>query len=134
MPTRTDELPSVVRRMTAGQMLVDGASIPEVVEAMHISAETARRYKSILDRGGLEALKQMSVGGRTAALDDDARRWLAAALRGSAREHGFPTDTWTNSRVRELIATRFDTRYSRVHTWQIVTDLGLAHRLSKSSR
>jgi len=115
-------------------MLVDGASIPEVVAAMHISAETVRRYRSILDKGGLDALKQMSVGGRTAALDDDARRWLAAALQGSAREHGFPTDAWTNSRVRELIAKRFGTAYSRVHTWQIVTDLGLSHRLSKSSR
>jgi transposase len=134
MPTRTDELPSVVRRMAAGQMLAQGASIPEVVEALRMSADTVRRYKAILDRGGLEALKQVSVGGRTAALDEDALRWLAAALQGSAREHGFPTDAWTNARVREVIATRFGTKYSRVHTWQIVTNLGLSHRLSKSTR
>lgn len=120
--------------MTAGQMLVDGASIQHVVESLHLSVPTVKRYKAILDQGGLDALKQMSVGGRSSVLDDTALQWIASALHGSAREHGFPSDAWTNGRLRELIAARFGVNYSRVYTWQIVSDLGLGHRLSKSRR
>lgn len=120
--------------MSAGRMLADGASVAEVADALRLSMQTVRRYKVIVDQGGLDALKQMSVGGRASALDDTALQWLAAALRGSAREHGYPSDAWTNARVRELIATRFGAHYSRVHTWQIVTNLGLGDRLSKSTK
>ncbi len=134
MPSRTEDLPSVARRMTAGEMLIEGASVSEVAETMQLSTDTVRRYKVILDEGGLEALKKMRVGGRSSVLNAEALEWIAAALRGSARDHGFPGDSWTNSRLRELIATRFGVRYSRVYVWQIATNLGLGHRLSKSSR
>jgi transposase len=76
----------------------------------------------------------MSVGGRASVLDGAALEWIAAALSGSAREHGFPTDAWTNARLRELIKVRFGVSYSRVYAWQLATNLGLGHRLSKSSR
>jgi transposase len=67
-------------------------------------------------------------------LDRTALEWISMALHGSAREHGFPSDAWTNSRVRELISRQFGVHYSRVYTWQIVSNLGLGHRLSKSAR
>jgi len=35
---RTEKLPSVVRRMTAGQMLLDGASVDAVAERLHPSS------------------------------------------------------------------------------------------------
>ncbi len=120
--------------MMAGRMLTEGTSVDAVAEALHLSAYTVRRYKAILDEGGLDALKQISIGGRSSVLDDTARQWIADALLGSAREHGFKTDAWTNGRLRELIAIRFGVHYSRVYTWQIATNLGLGHRLSKSPR
>jgi len=120
--------------MAAGQMLMDGATINAVADSLHLSAQTVRRYKTIVDDGGLAALKQMSVGGRPSVLNRDALEWIALALHGSAREHGFPSDAWTNSRVRELIGRQFGVHYSRVYTWQIVSNLGLGHRLSKSAR
>jgi transposase len=134
MRSTTDNLPSVARRMLAGKMLTDGATIDAVADALHISTYTVRRYKTILNDGGLDALRRISIGGRTSVLDDMAREWIANALRGSAREHGFPSDAWTNGRLRELIGSRFGVHYSRVYTWQIATDLGLGHRLSKSRR
>ncbi|WP_144143624.1 helix-turn-helix domain-containing protein [Paraburkholderia sp. BCC1884] len=134
MASQADELPSVARRMTAGKMLAEGASVAHVVEVLRMSPQTVERYKAILDEGGLDALRQMSIGGRPSALDDDARQWLAAALNDSARAHGFPTDAWTNARVRELLTTNFGVSFSRVYTWQLVSKLGLAHRLSKSTK
>jgi transposase len=111
MPSRTQELPTVARRMNAGQMLMAGSSVSAVAEALHLSTATVKRYKAVLEDGGLDALKRMSVGGRSSALDAAALEWVATALRGSAREHGFSSDAW-----------------------QIATNLGLGHRLSKSSR
>jgi transposase len=134
MHPRPDTLPSVVRRMTAGRLLLDGASVESVAQQMHLSVQTVRRYKAILADGGLDALAKMGVGGRASALDRDALDWIAAALQGSAREHGFESDAWTNSRLRAVIEQRFGVRYSRVYVWQIATNLGLGHLLSKSRR
>lgn len=134
MPYRTQELPTVARRMNAGQMLMAGSSVSAVAEALHLSTATVKRYKAVLENGGLDALKKMSVGGRSSALDAAALEWVAAALRGSAREHGFSSDAWTNARLRELIEAKFGVQYSRVYAWQIATNLGLGDRLSKSSR
>jgi transposase len=127
-------LPSVQRRMTAGQMLVDGASVDEVADKLHLSTATVRRYKAIVESGGLDALKQMAVGGRTSVLDQQALEWIAEALKGSAKVHGFESDAWTNARLKALIEAKYGIRYSRVHIWQIATNLGLAHMLSKSRR
>lgn len=134
MPSRTEDLPSVVRRMNAGRMLMEGASVEAVAKTLHLSTDTVRKYRSLIAEGGIEALQKMSVGGRASLLDGAALEWIAAALRGSACEHGYPTDAWTNARLRELIKTRFGVSYSRVYTWQLATKLGLGHRLSKSSR
>jgi transposase len=134
MLSQSATLPSVLRRMTAGQMLVDGASVDEVADKLHLSTATVKRYKALVEAGGLEALKQMAIGGRTSVLDQQALEWISAALNGSAKAHGFESDAWTNARLKAVIEARYGIRYSRVHIWQIATNLGLAHVLSKSRR
>ncbi len=134
MLSQPENLPSVVRRMTAGQMLLDGASTDEVAEQLHLSMATVRRYKALIDAGGLNALRQLGVGGRSSVLDQKALEWISTALRGSARVHGFDSDAWTNARLRSLIESKYGVRYSRVYIWQIATNLGLGHLLSKSRR
>jgi transposase len=134
MRLQPENLPSVVRRMTAGRMLLDGATQEKVADELHLSVATVKRYKALIDSGGLDALKQLGVGGRSSVLDPKALEWIARALQGPAKLHGFPSDTWTNARLRELIATKYRVRYSRVYVWQIVTNLGLGHLLSKSKK
>jgi transposase len=134
MLSRPKTLPSVARRMTAGRMLLDGKSVEAVADALHLSVQTVRRYRAMVSEGGLDALAQMGVGGRASVLDREALDWIAAALCGSAREHGFESAAWTNARLRELIERRYGVRYSRVYIWQIATNLGLGHLLSKSRR
>ena len=134
MASEADELPSVSRRLAAGKMLSNGASNEEVAHALQIAPVTVGRYRKILETGGLDALRQMSTGGRPSVLDDGARQWLVKALSDSARAYGYESDIWTNSRVRALLASRFGVNFSRVYTWQLVTKLGVAHRLSKSAK
>ena len=134
MLSHSDSLPSVVRRMTAGQMLIDGMTVEQVAAQLNLSMATVRRYKSLIDSGGLEALKQLGIGGRTSVLDQQALEWIASALQRSAKLHGFESDAWTNARLRALIEMHYGIKYSRVYIWQIATNLGLGHLLSKSRR
>lgn len=129
-----ENLPSVARRMNAGQMLLDGASLEDVANQLHLSMATVRRDKALVEDGGLEALAQLALGGRPSVLDREAVRWISKALQGSAKLHGFESDAWTNARLRALIETQYGVRYSRVYTWQIAKNLGLGHLLSKSRR
>jgi transposase len=134
MPSRNEELPTVMRRLAAGRMLMEGASISDVAEQLHISENTVRKYRTLVNEGGLDSLRQLSVGGRSSVLDDAAMQWIASALSGPASVHGFPTDAWTSNRLREVIRAHFGVSYSRVYTWQIATNLGLGHRLTKSRK
>ena len=118
--------------MTAGKMLVDGATVDDVAYQLHLSMPTVKRYEALIKCGGLDALRELSVGGRTSSLDQTTREWIASALRGSATSYGFDSDAWTNARLRSLIEGEIGIRFSRVYVWQIATNLGLGHRLSKS--
>lgn len=115
-------------------MLLDGATDDEVADRLHISRHTVRRYRSIVESGGLDALRALGVGGRVSVLDEQALAWLASALNDSARVYGFESDAWTNARVRALIERRFGVKFSRVYVWQLATKLGMGHILSKSKR
>jgi transposase len=134
MPSGSGVSPTVARRIAAGEMLLQGASVNTVADALRLSPNTVRKYRTMLRQGGLESLRKLGVGGRTSVLDQAAIEWIGAALRGPAGRHGFPTDAWTSARLRELILARFGVSYSRVYTWQLATNLGLGHRLTKSRR
>src|SRR5258708_13609 len=107
MRSRTEELPTVTRRMAAGKMLMDGASVSDVAAQLHISENTVRKYKAMVSQGGLDSLKQLSVGGRASVLDEAALQWIESALSGPAGIHGFPSDAWTRNPLREAVLAGF---------------------------
>ncbi|HZZ12226.1 MAG TPA: transposase [Paraburkholderia sp.] len=134
MASRNRQSPTVERRRKAGTMLLNGVPLAEVADKLHLSMTTVRKYQRLVGEGGIEALEGLSVGGRVSVLDAQAMTWIAEALAGSAREHGFDSDAWTSTRLSELIRQRFGVTFSRVYTWQLATNLGLGHRLTKSRR
>ncbi|MEZ2354607.1 helix-turn-helix domain-containing protein [Caballeronia sp. RCC_10] len=134
MPKRNFQSPTVARRVLAVRMFEDGATDQAVANAVGLSRPTVRRYRALYRSGGLEALVRLSVGGRGSTLGEEGMMWLEGALRDSARNYGFEGDAWTNSRVRALIQQKYGVRFSRVYIWQLATNLGLGHVLSKSRR
>jgi transposase len=111
MRTPKNQLPSVVRRMRAGQMLVAGEGIDSVARELGISTASARRYKAIIEEGALEALATMSVGGRQPALDARGLEWIANSLRSSPAAFGFNSDQWTDGRLQSVIRNQFRRRF-----------------------
>ncbi|MCC8396906.1 helix-turn-helix domain-containing protein [Paraburkholderia sp. MMS20-SJTR3] len=131
MARSNDDLPTIARRVAAGQKLLDGVPAAQIASEMGMSKATVERYRRLLEQGGLDALRSISVGGRHSALAAADLNWLAEALKGSPREHGFDADGWSNTRVRELIRRQFGISYSRVYVWQLATRLGVSHRLGR---
>ncbi|OAJ55247.1 transposase [Paraburkholderia ginsengiterrae] len=134
MARPNDDLPTIARRLAAGQKLLDGIPVAQIAEEMGMAKTTVEKYRQVLEEGGLDALRNISVGGRRSALDGAARAWIAEALRGSPRDYGFDADGWTNTRMRELIRRQYGISYSRVYAWQLATDLGVSHRFGRSGR
>jgi transposase len=111
--------------MEAGRMLAAGESIERVAKLVGTTTQTVSKYKKILDSGGLDALKHLSVGGRKSALDAEARQWIADTVRQSPRAHGFDTERWSNPKLLDAIERKFGVRYSDVYVRQLTIDLGL---------
>jgi transposase len=125
------QLPSVALRIKAGEMLVAGMTADETAAALGITVQTARRYKLLVEEGGIEQLKRMGVGGRKPSLDAHARVWLSEALRSSATVFGFESDHWTDGRLLTIIERQFQLRLSRVYARQLIIELGFADSLRK---
>ncbi|SAL86188.1 transposon protein [Caballeronia arvi] len=123
-----ENLPSVSRRLKAGRKILDGVPIKQIVDELHLCLQTVRRYEALVHADGLDALKQLKLGGRASALDAEARKWLATALQRPATEFGFESERWSNARVRALIEKQYGVSYSRVYVWEIVQQLGLGQR------
>ena len=116
------------RRIQAGELLLQGLRQSEVADKLRVSRETVRRWAGKMGQGGLAALKNAPRLGRPAGLDAAQRQQLAQLLQQGGMAHGFVSDGWSLSRVRQLIARHFSRNYSEVQVWRILGALGWSHQ------
>jgi transposase len=88
--------------------------------------QTVYRWRGVLESEGLDALRDMSKGGRPARLGAEQLGSLQVALLEGPTAHGFGTPLWTLKRVRLLIERQFGVRYSDVHVWRLLGQLGFS--------
>jgi transposase len=119
---------AVKRRLRAGRLLLAGKTPPEVARMVGAPRQTVYRWQRVLQRGGIDALRNMSKGGRPAQLGAAELSQLYVWLLEGATAHGFPTALWTLKRVRLLIEREFGVRYSEVHIWRLLGQLGLSNQ------
>jgi transposase len=119
---------AVKRRVRAGRLLQQGKSPPEVARMVGAPRQTVYRWREVLEAGGIDALRDMSKGGRPARLGAAELSRLYVALLEGASAHGFATALWTLKRVRLLIEREFGVRYSEVHVWRLLGQLGLSNQ------
>jgi transposase len=118
----------VKRRLRAGRLLLAGKSPPEVARLVGAPRQTVYRWRGVLQVGGIDALRDMSNGGRPAQLGAAELSRLYVALLEGAEVHGFATPVWTLKRVRLWIEREFGVRYSEVHVWRLLGQLGLSNQ------
>ena len=118
---------AVKRRVRAGRLLLAGKTPPEVARVVGAPRQTVYRWREVLRVGGIDALRDMSKGGRPAQLGAAELSRLYVVLLEGATAHGFATPLWTLKRVRLWIEREFSVRYSEVHVWRLLGQLGLSN-------
>jgi len=114
------------RRVRAGRLLRQGRKPAEVARLVGAPRQTVYRWLDVLNGEGIDALREMSKGGRPAQLDAGQHEKLRAILLAGSQAAGFGTDLWTLKRVRQTIEKRFGVRYSAVHVWRLLGRLGFS--------
>ncbi len=114
------------RRVRAGRLLQQGRKPAEVARLMGAPRQTVYRWLDVLNDEGIDALREMSKGGRPARLGGEQHERLREMLLAGPQAAGFGTDLWTLKRVRQTIERRFGVRYSEVHVWRLLGRLGFS--------
>ncbi|MEJ1973297.1 MAG: winged helix-turn-helix domain-containing protein [Lacunisphaera sp.] len=110
------------RRLEARRLLDEGVAQAEVARRLKTSRQSVSRWAQQPRRH----LAQVRRQGRKAQLDEPARAKLRAAILAGPQAAGFAGELWTVPRVRQLIAQRFGTRFSTVHVWRMLGQLGFS--------
>jgi transposase len=110
------------RRLEARRLLDAGLAQAEVARRLRTTRQSVSRWA----RQPRKALAQVRRQGRKARLDEPARAQLKAALLAGPPAAGFAGELWTVPRVRQLIARRFGHRFSTVHVWRLLGQLGFS--------
>jgi len=126
MTAKRNSEEAIKRRVRAARLLLAGKSPPEVARLVGAPRQTVYRWREVLEASGIDALREMSKGGRPAQLGAGELSRLYVMLLEGATAHGFATPLWTLKRVRQLIEREFDVRYSEVHVWRLLGQLGLS--------
>ena len=95
MRKRMDE--AVKRRVKAGRMLKSGKKPAEVAKAVGVARQTVYTWVRILEEGGIDALREINVGGRPAQLAPEQFERLRQMLLEGAPAQGFGTNSGPSS-------------------------------------
>ena len=112
------------RRRHAGQLLLEGREIGEVMDIVGVSESSVKRWKRALREGGMEALKAKPHPGPKPRLNAAQKRKLLKILVVGSRKAGHRNELWTCARVEAVIAKEFQVSYHPCHVWKILRDLG----------
>lgn len=108
------------RRLEARRLLDEGVLQAEVARLLKTSRQSVSRWA----QQPRKQLAQVRRQGRKAQLDEPARAKLRAAILAGPSAAGFAGELWTVPRVRQLIVQRFGARFSTVHVWRLLGQLG----------
>jgi transposase len=126
MNTKNKSDEAAKRRVRAARLLQAGHKPAEVAKIVGAPRQTVYRWRDVLQAEGIDALRDMSKGGRPALLGAEELVRLQIALMEGPTAHGFGTPLWTLKRVRVFIERQFGVRYSDVHVWRLLGQMGFS--------
>jgi len=108
-----------VRLLEAGEM-----KQVEIARYLGVSEAAVSKWKKQLVEDGPQALQARKATGRPPKLDDIAKAELVKKLEEGAIAAGFPTEQWTQARVKQLIKREFGVVYHHNYISRLLDDLG----------
>ena len=113
------------RRAEGVRLLQEGEmSQVKIARYLGVSEAAVSQWKRKLEQGGPGALEPRTASGRPPKLDRAARQELIEKLEAGAMAAGFPTEQWTQARVKQVIEREFGVIYHRDYISRLLHDLG----------
>lgn len=112
-----------VRRRIAGRLILQGKKLQEVADLVGVSLSSVKRWKRLMQQGGLEGLAVKRPPGKTPKLNAQQKQQLVKILLAGPLESGYLTDLWTCERVGVIIEENFGVKYHPAHVWRVLTKL-----------
>ena len=108
-----------VRLLEAGEM-----KQVEIARHLGVTEAAVSKWKRQLAEGGSQALQMRKATGRPPKLDEAGKQVLVKKLEEGAVAAGFPTEQWTQARVKQVIEREFGVRYHQNYISRLLDDLG----------
>lgn len=112
------------RRLRAARLLQKGCSEAETARKVGVHRQSVSRWARRLASGGREALRRSPRPGRKPGLSESDRSRIIAGLKRGPEALGYDTGLWSSWRVADLIERECGVRYTSVHVWRILGELG----------
>jgi len=112
------------RRLKAARLLNRGVPEAEVARRVGAHRQSVNRWARQLEQGGTPALKRKPRAGRPPKLTAADRQRIVQGLKRGPEALGYGTSLWTAWRVADLMERECGVKYSTVHTWRLLHDLG----------
>ena len=116
----------VAERRAEGVHLLEAGEMKQVEIARYLGVTEAAvsKWKRQLSEEGPQALQLRKATGRPPKLNEAAKQALIKKLEEGAVAAGFPTEQWTQARVKKVIEREFGVRYHRNYISRLLNDLG----------
>ena len=116
----------MAERRTEGVRLLQAGKMSQVQIARHlgVSEATISKWKKMLDQDGPEGLRARKASGRPPKLRAAEKQKLVQILEQGALAAGFPTEQWTQARVKKVIEREFGVHYHRDYISRLLHGLG----------
>lgn len=116
----------MAERRAEGVRLLEAGEMTQAEIARHLGVTTAAvsKWKKQLVEEGAQALRMRKASGRPPKLDEAAKQALVKKLEEGAVAAGFPTEQWTQARVKLVIKREFGVLYHQNYISRLLDDLG----------
>lgn len=113
------------RRAEGVRMLGSGKKTQaQIARDLGVSEAAVSKWNKELQEKGSDALKLRKASGRPPKLNQEAKKQLAEKLKQGAIVAGFPTEQWTQARVKKVIEQEFGAIYHQNYISRLLDEMG----------
>lgn len=121
----------LVKRIHALLAIVEGKSVTEVAELLHLGEQTVRDYVCAFIRKGVDSLSYKRPSGRPPKLTKTQRKELADWITAGPEAAGYTSACWTTPMLCDLILTRFGVEYHPHYLCELLDELGFSFQKAR---
>jgi len=116
----------MAERRAEGVSLLQAGEMNQAEMARHlgVSEATISKWKKVLEESGPKGLQARKASGRPPKMSVAQKEQLFEKLEEGALAAGFPTEQWTQARVKKVIEQEFGVHYHRDYISRLLKGLG----------